>query len=80
MATESPKSRLAALLFALILGAFGAHRFYVGKYGTGIAIFVLFVSVIFAPIALIWVLIDTIFIIAGNFTDKDDLELKRWND
>lgn len=80
MATESPKSRLIALLLAIFLGTLGAHRFYVGKFGTGITILLLFVSVIFSPLALIWVLVDTIFIIAGNFADKDGLELKRWND
>ncbi len=35
-AGASPKSRLAALLLCWFLGMFGAHRFYVGKIGTGI--------------------------------------------
>lgn len=80
MSLVSSKSRLVALLLAIILGTFGAHRFYVGKHGTAICILLLFVSVVFSPFAMIWVLVDTIFIIAGNFSDKDDLELKRWND
>jgi TM2 domain-containing membrane protein YozV len=30
------KSRIAAALFALILGSFGAHKFYLGQIGLGI--------------------------------------------
>ena len=33
----SPKSRLAVTLFSFFLGEFGAHRFYLGKIGTAIA-------------------------------------------
>ena len=29
--TGSPKSRLVALLLAIFLGVYGAHRFYAGK-------------------------------------------------
>ena len=32
----SDRSRLAALLLCLLLGWLGAHRFYVGKIGTGV--------------------------------------------
>mgnify|MGYP003318674828 CR=1 FL=1 len=34
---EFNKTWLAALLFCLLLGAFGAHRFYVGKVQTAVA-------------------------------------------
>ncbi|MDD5590926.1 MAG: TM2 domain-containing protein [Dehalococcoidales bacterium] len=37
----SPKSRLAATLLAVFLGAFGAHRFYLGKYGSAAGMLVL---------------------------------------
>lgn len=30
------KSRIATALFALILGSFGAHRFYLGQIGLGV--------------------------------------------
>ena len=35
------KSKLAAALFALLLGGFGFHKFYLGKIGQGI-LFVIF--------------------------------------
>jgi TM2 domain-containing membrane protein YozV len=37
----SPKSRLAATLLAFFLGIFGAHRFYVGRYGSAAGMLVL---------------------------------------
>ena len=33
---ESSKSRMVALLLCFFLGTLGAHRFYVGKIGTGV--------------------------------------------
>lgn len=35
------KSRISAALFALLLGGFGVHKFYLGKIGTGL-IYLLF--------------------------------------
>lgn len=32
----SPKSKIVALILAILLGYLGIHRFYVGKIGTGI--------------------------------------------
>ncbi|MEP7324623.1 MAG: TM2 domain-containing protein, partial [Gemmatimonadota bacterium] len=32
----SDKSRGVALALAIVLGVFGAHRFYAGKVGTGL--------------------------------------------
>lgn len=58
------KSELAAILLWWFLGAFGVHRFYVGKIGTGI----------------LWLLtcgcfgignfVDMIKLLSGSFTDK----------
>jgi len=33
---ENGKSRIAAALFAIFLGGFGAHKFYLGQVGLGI--------------------------------------------
>ena len=68
----SPKSRMAACLLCFFLGSFGAHRFYVGKVGTGILY--LFTLGLFG----IGWLIDMIRIICGNFQDSDGYYLKDW--
>lgn len=34
--TANGKSRIAAALFAIFLGGFGAHKFYLGQVGMGI--------------------------------------------
>ena len=66
------------LAVAVMLGAFGAHRYYVGKHGTATVILILFLSVIGIPVATIWVLVDMVMIIAGSFRDKQGFMLKRW--
>ncbi len=70
----SPRSRLAAVLFCFLLGVFGAHRFYVGKIGTGILMLVTFGG--FG----IWTLIDLILIIVGSFRDKEGRLVFRWTE
>ena len=56
----------------MLLGVFGAHRFYVGKTGSGIAM-------IFTLGGLgIWYLYDVIMIASGQFTDAQGRRLVRW--
>ena len=69
----SPKSRLAVSLFAWFLGAFGVHRFYLGKIGTGLLM-------LFTIGGLgIWALVDFIMAVAGVMKDKDGKVIKNWN-
>jgi TM2 domain-containing membrane protein YozV len=70
----SPKSRLVALLLCWFLGIFGAHRFYVGKVGTGILELVTIGGVG------IWALVDFIMIIVGSFKDKEGRRVVVWTD
>ena len=68
----SPKSRLAVALFAWFLGEFGAHRFYLGKTGTAIAM-------LFTLGGLgIWALVDFIMAVAGVMKDKEGRLIKNW--
>lgn len=59
------KSKTATLLLCILLGGIGAHRFYVGKIGTGI------LWLLTAELFGIGVLIDLIKIILGKFEDSN---------
>jgi len=45
----SPKSRLVALLLCFFFGILGAHRFYVGKIGTGVLMLLTLGGSVFGP-------------------------------
>ncbi len=61
---EGPKDWLTTLLLCLFLGSVGAHRFYVGKTGTGI------VWLLTLGCCGIGTIVDLVKIIGGKFTDK----------
>lgn len=67
----SSKSMVAAALLCFFLGVFGIHRFYVGKYLTGILMILTLGGLG------IWSLVDLVRIIVGSFKDKEGLPLKR---
>lgn len=68
----SQKSRLVTLLFCVLLGVFGVHRFYVGKIGTGVLMLVTIGGLG------IWYLVELILVLAGSFRDSDGLRVYRW--
>jgi TM2 domain-containing membrane protein YozV len=68
----SDKSRLVTLLFVVLLGFLGVHRFYVGKIGTGILMILTLGGLG------IWALIDLVFVAVGSFRDKDGKRVYRW--
>lgn len=66
---------LATFLFCLLLGVFGAHRFYTGKTNT--AIIMLLISVLLGwifglgfYITSIWALVDGILLICGKYANS----------
>ena len=65
MAGKSEKSNTVALLLCFFLGFLGAHRFYVGKIGTGVLMLVTLGGLG------IWNLIDFIIIVVQKFSDSD---------
>jgi len=73
MAPPSDKSRAVALVLAGVLGVFGAHRFYVGKAGTGI------MMILTGGGLGIWYLIDVIMVAAGGFRDAEGRLVSRWD-
>ncbi|NLK68470.1 MAG: TM2 domain-containing protein [Clostridiaceae bacterium] len=70
MAAYPYKKKITAALLCFFLGGFGVHRFYVGKYGTGI---LWLLTLGFGGIG---VLIDFIAILLGGFRDKANMPLK----
>ena len=62
---------VVTLLLAFLLGVIGAHRFYVGKTGTGILMLLTLGGLG------IWLLIDLILIVTGQFTNKDGEKIAR---
>jgi TM2 domain-containing membrane protein YozV len=66
----SDKGFVPTLLLCFFLGVFGAHRFYVGKIGTGILMLLTLGGLG------IWSLIDFIIIAVGNFKDKQGNMIK----
>ena len=61
---KSKKAFIPTLLLCLLLGVLGAHRFYVGKTGTGIA------QLLTLGGLGIWAFVDLIMIALGKFTDQ----------
>ena len=71
--STSDKSRAIALVLGLVLGVFGAHRFYVGKIGTGI------LMLCTGGGLGIWYLVDNIMIASGGFRDAQGQLVSRWD-
>ena len=73
MSPPSDKSRGVAFVLALLLGWAGAHRFYVGKGGTGL------LMLCTGGGLGIWYLYDVIMVASGSFRDADDRRLLHWD-
>lgn len=69
----SPKGFVPTILLCFFLGVLGIHRFYVGKIGTGILMLITFGG--FG----IWVIIDFVIIVVGNFTDSEGRPIRSRN-
>ena len=69
----SEKSRGVATALAAMLGPFGAHRFYVGKTGTGALM-----AVTLGGLG-VWWLYDLIVVAAGDFRDAEGRRVSRWD-
>lgn len=84
----SAKSRLTATLLVLLLGQFGAHRFYTGKIETALSMLVLAIPSwltpwyplgwLFALPLIVWILIDSVLVISGQMQDVRGNLIKKW--
>jgi TM2 domain-containing membrane protein YozV len=72
LASTTESRILPALLLCFFLGVFGAHRFYVGKIGTGI------LELLTLGGLGIWWLVDMILILTGSFRDKNGQRITEW--
>ena len=70
---DSEFTRAVALPIGLLLGVFGAHRFYVGRVGSGVAMLCTLGGMG------IWWLYDMILIVAGEFKDVEGRRVVRWS-
>ena len=70
----SDKSRAIALVLGGVLGPLGAHRYYVGKIGTG-----MLHTVTLGGMGLWW-LYDMVLIMFGSFRDRDGRRVKYWTE
>mgnify|MGYP004732899235 CR=1 FL=1 len=68
----SPRSKTLTLVLAILLGYFGAHRFYAGKIGSGVAYLLTF-----GIFGIGWI-IDSICSALSKFRDKDERLISIW--
>lgn len=88
---RSREKKLTMLLLCWLFGIFGVHRFYAGKYRTGVL--QLFINIVGGVSAIfkaemltalcvivlaLWWVIDIALIIMGKFTDKEGRPILDW--
>jgi TM2 domain len=69
----SERSRTVTLLLAVLLGPFGAHRFYAGRARSGVMMALTLGG------AGIWYLYDIIVVAGGGFRDGEGRLVREWN-
>ncbi len=68
----SEKRILPAAILAFFFGVFGAHRFYIGKIGSAIAMLLTLGGLG------VWALVDFILIVTGSFKDTNGVRITEW--
>lgn len=74
----SQKKILPAVVLSIPFGLFGAHRFYAGQTNTAIAMLVLTLIGIGAPITFFWWLADLVRLCMESFRDGNGKVMKDW--
>lgn len=83
--TISEKSKVVAAVLCFFLGAFGIHRFYLGKTGSAVAMLILnivgwltvgiFVGIFFLAIVGVWDVVDFFRILFNSLVDAEGRKL-----
>ncbi len=73
--TNEKPSLSTAFLLGIFLGVFGAHRFYLGRTGSAIAMLILTCTLVGLIISIPWHIVDW-FLIPGMVQEKTD-QLRR---
>lgn len=68
----SERNRLIALVLCLLVGYLGIHRFYVGKWITGI------IWLLTGGVAGLGVIFDFVMIVIGAFRDSEGNPVSNW--
>ena len=68
---QSDKDFVPAALLCYFLGVLGIHRFYLGKFFTGLLMLFTFGGMG------IWTMVDMVTLITGSFRDTNGLPLNR---
>jgi len=71
-ARPSEKRALAAFLLCLLLGVFGAHRFYVGRTKSAV------LQLLTLGGLGLWMLADLIMLVTGTFRDDEGRLVTEW--
>jgi TM2 domain-containing membrane protein YozV len=69
---RSDRNKYVAAVLAFLLGPSGIHRFYLGRFGSGVAMLLLSVSIVGLLVSVPWALIDMIRYLI--MTDRDFAE------
>ena len=69
--TTSTTDWLTLFLLTFFVGGLGVHRFYGGKIGTG------FLMLLTLGGLGVWILVDLILVVTGQFTNKDGQKIPR---
>lgn len=69
---ESTRDGGLMLVLCLLLGIFGAHRFYAGKTRSAV------LQLVTLGGLGIWTLVDLLFILFGEFTDSEGKKVNTW--
>ena len=73
---KEKKSTTVSWLLLLFLGGFGAHRFYLGHIGLGIAMIIVWlisIPLAFVPIA-IWLIVDIVLLTSAIKEENNKIE------